>query len=321
MRKSTCIFFSLLIACLVFAPAAFGQMSGMDDGFGPGDDHVIGQPGEDEICDDADELVDTILTCLVTKVTTDLDAAIPTATFWGSFCDNPVISAGQTDGTITEVLVLDSGSGFATVDLTGNDDPANTLFKIVCPCDVCTCKVAIGAIGATGATGPQGPEGPAGPTGPTGPTGPKGGKGGCVDVPGPVCNCCTGGDGVGCDCQDCQDIVCGADSFCCNTAWDSICDGAATSMCGCCEGQDPGGCGVVEDCSGGGGGGDGGSDPGPPCNCCAGGNGVGCDCAGCQDTVCGADSFCCNTAWDSICDGAAQTMCTCCPGQDPGGCS
>ena len=255
MRKRTV--FWLLIACLVFAPAAFGQLSGMDDGFGQDDDKVIGQPGEDEVCDDADELIDTILTCLVTKVTTDLDAAIPTATFWGSYCDNPIVSAGQTDGTITPVLVLDSGSGFITVDLTGNDDPANTLFKIECPCDVCTCKVAIGAIGATGATGPQGPQGPQGPAGPTGPTGPKGGKGGkggdCVQIPGPVCNCCEPTGGVGCDCQECEDTVCAVDTFCCATSWDSICAGEGQSLCNCCLDQDPGGCGLMDDppgCSG-----------------------------------------------------------------------
>ena len=45
------------------------------------------------------------------------------------------------------------------------------------------------------------------------------------------CNCCAGGDGVGCDCQACEDIVCTLDPFCCNDSWDSVCDeGAAAAL-------------------------------------------------------------------------------------------
>ena len=53
-------------------------------------------------------------------------------------------------------------------------------------------------------------------------------------APGPICNCCSGGNGVGCDCQTCQDTVCAADPFCCNTAWDLTCDGEGATMCSCC---------------------------------------------------------------------------------------
>ena len=50
-----------------------------------------------------------------------------------------------------------------------------------------------------------------------------------------------------------------------------------------------------------------------PCNCCSGGNGLGCDCQECEDVVCAADPFCCDTMWDSICDDAAGLLCACCP--------
>ena len=48
------------------------------------------------------------------------------------------------------------------------------------------------------------------------------------------CNCCTGGNGIGCDCQACEDIVCTADPFCCNPLWDGLCDAAAATLCRCC---------------------------------------------------------------------------------------
>ena len=93
----------------------------------------------DDVCDD--EAGDAVLNCFTTKVTTDLDAPVPTATFWGSFCDDPVISAGQTDGSLTPVVVLSSDTGFVTIDLTGNADPADVLFVIGCPCDTCGTRV------------------------------------------------------------------------------------------------------------------------------------------------------------------------------------
>ena len=71
----------------------------------------------------------------------------------------------------------------------------------------------------------------------------KGDKGEPPCEPGPACDCCAGGNGLGCDCMECQDAVCGADDFCCTVGWDSVCDGLASTLCTCCEGQDPGECG------------------------------------------------------------------------------
>ena len=50
------------------------------------------------------------------------------------------------------------------------------------------------------------------------------------------CNCCNGGNGLGCNCQPCEDLVCAADPFCCNELWDELCDLKATTMCTCCTG-------------------------------------------------------------------------------------
>jgi hypothetical protein len=115
-----------------------------------------------EACDDEDseESADAAADCLVTRVTTDLDAAIPTATLSGTFCESPSVAAGQDDGSLQELLVLASGANFITVDLTGNDDPMGVLIRITCPCDVCESEITIGA------AGPPGPQGPAGPTDP-----------------------------------------------------------------------------------------------------------------------------------------------------------
>jgi hypothetical protein len=77
-------------------------------------------------------------------------------------------------------------------------------------------------------------------------------------------------------------------------AWDSICDGEAGTLCTCC------------------GGGTSGTTGGAACNCCSGGDGIGCNDRTCESTVCGVDPFCCSVAWDSICDGEAGTLCTCC---------
>ncbi len=108
-------------------------------------------------------------------------------------------------------------------------------------------------------------------------------------------DCCTpGGNGTpGCDDPDCEALICGQDSFCCDTSWDGICADAAIAQCAVCEG---------------GGGGD--SD------CCTpGGNGTpGCDDPDCEALICGQDSFCCDTSWDGICADAAIAQCAICEG-------
>ena len=117
-----------------------------------------------------------------------------------------------------------------------------------------------------------------------------------------ACNCCTGGDGTGCDCAPCQDEICALDPFCCTVFWDAVCDEEAQANCNCCEGQDPGSCG--------------GGEP-SGCNCCSGGDGIGCNDATCSDAVCAVDWFCCEVAWDPLCNAIAESQCTCCPSPPP----
>lgn len=120
-------------------------------------------------------------------------------------------------------------------------------------------------------------------------------------------DCFTTG-GPGCTDTDCCSTVCAVDSFCCSTAWDGLCVGEAFSLCGSpecpfeCSGTDEGEpCG--DDVNGGC------NSPQGQSNCCFANGGVGCDDAECQAIVCGLDSFCCSTAWDSICAASAATNC------------
>ena len=48
------------------------------------------------------------------------------------------------------------------------------------------------------------------------------------------CDCCSGGNGLGCDCPECENIVCAIDPFCCERFWDMLCDAEAAQLCDCC---------------------------------------------------------------------------------------
>ncbi|HMG56057.1 MAG TPA: hypothetical protein VK601_21310, partial [Kofleriaceae bacterium] len=43
---------------------------------------------------------------------------------------------------------------------------------------------------------------------------------------------CTAGVALTASCDACATRICAADSFCCNTRWDSICVGEVSSVCG-----------------------------------------------------------------------------------------
>lgn len=103
------------------------------------------------------------------------------------------------------------------------------------------------------------------------------------------CGCVTGPPG--CDNPVCTALICDVDPFCCNTSWDSLCCSYVIKVCG-------------EDCDGSGGG------SGSNC-CCENGlpGGIGCDDPACQDAVCAADPFCCETQWDTLCCEAAAQLC------------
>jgi hypothetical protein len=101
----------------------------------------------------------------------------------------------------------------------------------------------------------------------------------------PICS--TGSSLTG-SCDSCAASICAVDSYCCTTAWDSVCVGEVSSVCG-------------QTCGGGGG-----TCTHPECN-----TGVklknGCD--ACVSKVCAVDSYCCNTKWDSICVGEVPQYC------------
>lgn len=118
-----------------------------------------------------------------------------------------------------------------------------------------------------------------------------GGGGGCGAS---AQDCCVGNAAPGCSDAECCNAVCAVDSFCCETAWDTICADEAAQLCDACNNTEI--CGTnPQDC------------------CVASGDGS----AGCTDTecctaVCGADPFCCNTEWDQICADQAAFTCASC---------
>ncbi len=107
-------------------------------------------------------------------------------------------------------------------------------------------------------------------------------------------DCCAANSTPFCSDADCCNTVCGFDPFCCSVAWDTICASEAASACSIC------------------GGGGGACGPDNPNDCCAANGTPGCSDTDCCNTVCAADPFCCNTAWDTICAGEAATMCSIC---------
>jgi hypothetical protein len=121
----------------------------------------------------------------------------------------------------------------------------------------------------------------------------------CVDEVEVFCDGQCGGGGCSHDecsqggplqdgCSACVTEVCDADAFCCNTDWDGQCVDEATDLCGICDGASS--CAHSECQTGG---------PLDP------------DCSGCADAICGADAFCCDTNWDSMCVDAAEASGAC----------
>lgn len=98
-------------------------------------------------------------------------------------------------------------------------------------------------------------------------------------------NKCVTGVALASNCEPCVTQVCAVDSFCCTTSWDSICVGEVTSVCGIS-------CGMA--CAH---------------NKCITGAALNPNCDPCVNTVCTFDSYCCTTAWDSLCVSEVTTYC------------
>jgi hypothetical protein len=97
-------------------------------------------------------------------------------------------------------------------------------------------------------------------------------------------NGCTALPVKGCGDCGCQACVCAKDPYCCNNLWDSIC-AQECKDCGSACGA-PGGVGCQASMTG----------------------EKGCGGCTCEQAVCAADPFCCNTAWDSICVSECKNM-------------
>lgn len=111
--------------------------------------------------------------------------------------------------------------------------------------------------------------------------GDPGGGGTCDHDP------CTSGGPLGTDCDACAAALCQIDSYCCTTAWDSICISEVEASCGMTCGGGAG-CAHSE---------------------CVAGPALADGCSPCASTVCAADSYCCATEWDAVCVNEAATMC------------
>ena len=105
-----------------------------------------------------------------------------------------------------------------------------------------------------------------------------GGQSSCAHGP------CVAGDALAAGCSDCATAVCNADSFCCNSSWDAVCVSEAQAE-STCTAECAGGCAHDE---------------------CAEGGPLDLACSACAGSVCGSDSFCCDSNWDAQCVTEAQ---------------
>ena len=98
---------------------------------------------------------------------------------------------------------------------------------------------------------------------------------------------CTSGGPLGTSCDACAAEVCAVDSYCCTTAWDSVCISEVEASCGMTCGAAPA-CAHSE---------------------CVDGAALTDGCSQCVTAVCAADDYCCTTAWDSLCISQVETSC------------
>jgi hypothetical protein len=97
---------------------------------------------------------------------------------------------------------------------------------------------------------------------------------------------CSTGAKLTASCDPCATQICAADSFCCNSSWDSVCVGEVASVC-------------HQTCGGG-------TCAHPICST---GTKLTASCDACAGQICAADSFCCNSQWDSQCVGEVSSIC------------
>jgi hypothetical protein len=102
--------------------------------------------------------------------------------------------------------------------------------------------------------------------------------------------CATGG-ALTPSCSACSSAVCNADSYCCNNTWDDQCVDEAEYYCNTnCGSSGTGGTCSHDECVQGG--------------------VLEMGCSSCVNTVCGQDSYCCDTQWDTQCVEQAVDWCS-----------
>ena len=99
---------------------------------------------------------------------------------------------------------------------------------------------------------------------------------------------CSQGGPLEASCSTCATDVCNEDAFCCSTDWDATCVGEADTICGICDGGSA--CAHSE---------------------CQTGAPLDEGCSTCAGAICGADPFCCDSNWDSMCVDAAEASGSC----------
>ena len=97
----------------------------------------------------------------------------------------------------------------------------------------------------------------------------------------------------GCFDEECCNLICSQDDFCCEVNWDLSCVEAAMKQCRfnnpACRGEG---------------------------DCFEANGTIGCEFEECCNDVCELDIFCCDTEWDGRCAGMALDVCVICPGAD-----
>ncbi len=99
---------------------------------------------------------------------------------------------------------------------------------------------------------------------------------------------CTTGASHAASCDPCASQICSRDSYCCTTGWSSTCVAEVGSICG------------ESTCSG-----------GSTCAhaICSTGSKLATSCDACVSQICGMDSYCCSSSWDSTCVAEVGTIC------------
>ena len=109
--------------------------------------------------------------------------------------------------------------------------------------------------------------------------------------------CCEPHRSPWCNDKTCCNAICLIDIFCCESEWDAFCAAAANINPACNTACPDPKCGTPE-----------------AGNCCFPHNNANCNDQTCCTDVCAIDPTCCNTVWDAVCAGIANTECSLCGG-------